>query len=65
MKEAKSDAGGFVVLLNVFAQRVATTAFGLGQNGGGRQLVLDHCRQYAADSSHCTHSGCTRKQAAA
>ena len=30
MKEAKSDAGGFVVLLNVFAQAVTAAARGSG-----------------------------------
>ena len=61
----ESDPCGLVVLLNVFAQRIATTAGGLGGGRCSRHHLADHTRQNGCGSGDSTDRRSTGKQTAA
>jgi hypothetical protein len=61
----ESDPCGLVVLLNVFAQRVATTAGGLWGSRCSRYYLADHTGQNGCGSSDSTDRRSTGKQTAA
>jgi hypothetical protein len=61
----KSDAGGLVVLLNVLAQFVTTTAGGFRQSCGNGCRLFDHTGQNGCGCGDSTDRRSTGKQTAA